>query len=39
MPFDKNINNDKLKEVINKVSENIIDIEYSEDLKERLKSI
>jgi len=34
--IDKNINNDKLKEVINKVSENIIDIEYSEDLKERL---
>jgi hypothetical protein len=37
--IDKNITNDKLKEVINKVSENITDIEYSEDLKERLKII
>ena len=37
--IDKNINNDKLKEVINKVSENTIEIEYSEDLKERLKNI
>lgn len=37
--IDKNINNDKLKEVINKVSENITDIEYSEDLKEKLKNI
>jgi len=37
--IDKNITDDKLKEVINKVSENIKDIEYSEDLKERLKII
>jgi hypothetical protein len=37
--IDKNITNYKLKEVINKVSENITDIEYSEDLKERLKII
>lgn len=37
--IDKNINNDELKEVINKVSKNITDIEYSEDLKERLKNI
>jgi hypothetical protein len=37
--IDKNITNDKLKDIINKVSENIIDIEYSEDLKERLKII
>lgn len=37
--IDKNINDDKLKEVINKVSENITDIEYSEDLKERLELI
>jgi hypothetical protein len=37
--IDKNINGDKLKEVINKVSENITDIEYSEDLKERLELI
>lgn len=37
--IDKNINDDKLKEVINKVSEDITDIEYSEDLKERLELI
>jgi hypothetical protein len=37
--IDKNINDNKLKEVINKVSENITDIEYSEDLKEKLKII
>jgi hypothetical protein len=37
--IDKNISDDKLKEVINKLSENTIEIEYSEDLKERLKNI
>jgi hypothetical protein len=37
--IDKNISDDKLKEIIDKISENISDIEYSDDLKERLESI
>lgn len=37
--IDKNVSDDKLKDIINKVSENITDIEYSEDLKERLNNI
>jgi hypothetical protein len=37
--IDKNISDDELKEIINKVSENIDNIEYSNDLKKRLENI
>jgi hypothetical protein len=37
--IDKNISDNKLLEIINKVSVNINNIEYSEDLKEKIKTL
>lgn len=37
--IDKNVSDNKLLEIINKVSVNINNIEYSEDLKEKIKTL